>query len=43
VFLDDDYRGLVEERAPAVSTWLGTQYESIGGVGDGTWYRRIDR
>ncbi len=43
VFLDEDYRGLVEERAPAVSTWLGTQYESIGGVGDGTWYRRIDR
>jgi hypothetical protein len=43
VFLDDDYRGLVEDRAPAVSTWLGARYESIGGTGDGAWYRRIDR
>lgn len=43
VFLDEDYRDLVEDRAPTVSTWLGARYESIGGVGDGAWYRRIDR
>jgi hypothetical protein len=43
VYLDDDYRGLVEDRAPAVSTWLAARYEAIGGVGDGIWYERIDR
>ncbi len=43
VFLDDDYRELVSDRAPAVSTWLATQYESIAGVGDGAWYRRLER
>jgi hypothetical protein len=43
VFLDDGYRGLVEDRAPAVMSWLETRYESIGGVGDGAWYRRTDR
>lgn len=43
VFVDDDYQALVEDRAPAVSSWLASRYESIGGVGDGTWYRRLDR
>jgi hypothetical protein len=41
VFLDEDYRELVGDRAPAVPAWLEAAYEPLLTTEAGSWYRRL--